>query len=53
MASREELEARLAAKQRRLDELTAEGARNDEKMRRSFLENVPTHREILKEFCEF
>lgn len=35
MASRKELEAQLAAARRRLDELTAEGARNDEKMRRS------------------
>ncbi len=35
MASREELEARLASTQRRLDELTAEGARNEDKMRRS------------------
>lgn len=35
MASTEELEALLAATQRRLEEMTAEGARNDDKMRRS------------------
>ena len=35
MASKEELEARLSATQRRLDELTAEVSRNEEKMRRS------------------
>jgi len=35
MSSTEQLEARLDATQQRLDELTAEGARNEEKMRRS------------------
>ncbi len=35
MASREELEARLTATQRRLEELTAKAASNEEKMRRS------------------
>ena len=35
MTSREELEAQLEAARRRLDELTAEVARNEEKMRRT------------------